>query len=523
MHAPRRPMIRLATYCLLVALPVWGAPLTEPLGGPHRHHAHVGAVAMTDLGHAEAVWRDLYRQRDRTGRRGAGTVVTYRSSDRRARAQGGRGVRLFNTGVLGIEPTLGILPDGTVVTQGQRRGSISLESVVIASRNGRRWRDVSPRSSSGNQHEHSYTQDPYLTVDGDTGRIFTSDLLFPAPGQMLSYSDDAGESWTTTIMSVEQTDHQTVFVGPPSPADEPTGYANVVYDCAANVFATAVASSATTCVKSLDGGSTWRLTGAPPFVNDPTAGPGTLEVPGQCSGLTGHGHVGRDGPVYLPRGWCGQPWLAISDDGGTIWDLVQVSDIGMAAGDTGPPDNLPQPSHEAGVVSDRAGNLYYTWVAADLLPYLATSTDGGSTWSEPMRLSPPGVTQTSIPTIAIAPQAPVGKIALAYMGSTDAPGAPYQIAETAYEGATWNAYVTVLRDGLAGDPVVATATISDPADPLWVGKCGTLRCGAQYEFIDVQVSRAGVPWVAAVDACFQGACLAVGGLVVARLTGVALR
>jgi hypothetical protein len=489
----------------------------------HAGHSHVGQVDLADIAAIEDAIRRQYEARDRSGRDGAGSVVTYRAGAPSSRKTTKATARLFQTGTLGIEPTMGVAPDGTLFAQGQRRGT-TLESVVIRSTDGgASWRDVSPRVATGDDWKHGYTQDPYLTVDSSTGRVFTTDLLFPGPGQMLSYSDDRGETWTTTVVGAEQTDHQTVFAGPPAELDATRGYPNAVYDCAANVFATAVASTATTCVKSLDGGATWHLTGTPPYVSDPRAGRGTADVPGVCSGLTGHGFVGSDGTVYLPRGWCEQPWLAISRDGGLTWARAQVADNGMAGSDSGPPDEIPQPSHEAAVVADRKGNLYYTWIARDLLPYLALSRDGGATWSDPIPVAPPDVTQTALPAIAIAPHGPSGKVAILYMGSTNAPGPPYRIAASEYEGATWDAYLTVTTNGLARRPRFHTATINHADDPLVAGKCGTLRCGPEYDFIDVQVGPDGTPWVAAVDGCSAFSCSAVGALVIGRLDGIRLR
>lgn len=510
---------------VIAALAALGSPTPPMTPGHPAGHSHVGHIGARDVAVAARSAREQYSDRDVSGLRGAGTVVTYRSGDARAESDRHGKVRLFMTGTLGIEPTLGIDSRGTLFAQGidddlTVADLAGRRSVVVRSTNrGRSWKDVSPRLASGNDWEHSWTQDPYLTVDTDTGRVFTSDLLFPAPGQMFSYSDDGGRSWETTVISTEQTDHQTVFAGPPATTDTTTGYDNAVYNCAANVFATAAASHATTCLKSLDGGATWRLTGSPPYVNDPRAGAGTAGVPGACSGLTGQGFVDRKGTVYLPRGWCEQPWLAISEDGGLTWERAQVADNGMAGSDSGPPDEVPQPSHEAAVVADRRGNAYYLWIAADLLPYLAVSSDGGRTWSEPIRVSPPGMTQSSLPAIAISPHGPAGKIAIGYMGSTNAPGPPYKIDAASYEGATWNGYLTVTTNALARAPRFRTATINDPDRPLVVGKCGTLRCGAQYEFIDVQVGPDGTPWMAAIDGC----CASIGQLLIGRIDGIRLR
>lgn len=514
-------MLAVTALCLVRQFPP-NSPDVEARGHLHLDR---GSYSLATIGRIQDEIRRHYAQRDVTGRQDAGSVSTFRASSGEARPDRRAGVRLYYVGAIGIEPTMGIAPNGTLFAQGEERGPATFRSVVMRSSDGgANWTDVSPRVASEDDTDHPLTNDPYLSVDRDTGRVFTSDLLFPAPGQMVSYSDDQGDSWKTTIMAVEQTDHQTLFSGPPPKgAAPPDGFDNIVYNCAANLLVTAVASTTTTCVKSRDGGDSWTLTGTPPYVSDPRGGSGTMGAPGMCHGLTGHGHVGMDGTVYLPRGWCEQPWLAISRDEGLTWDRVQVSGKGMAAGDSGPPDNIPQPSHEAAVVSDRNGNIYYSWIAADLLPYLATSRDGGKSWSEPIPLAPAGIKQSSLPALAIAPDGPVGKVAAAFIGSTDAPGVPYQTAEEPYENSTWNAYMTVTTDALAADPKLRIATVNDPSKPIMRGKCGTLRCGPQYDFIDVQVGPDGTPWMVAVDSCFgSDSCVNIGQLFMARLTGVSL-
>ena len=201
----RRLIIVLSAAVVVISGPLPAAPL-------HRGHSHIGSISYADLGVIEAKIAALYEQRDPTGRSGAGSVSAYRPSSGRARPARDASVRLHWTGVIGIEPTMGIDPDGILFAQGEERGPVSLRPVVMRSTDdGKSWGDVSPRVASGDELDHPTTQDPYLHVDRDTGRVFTSDLLVPGPGQMLSYSDDRGKSWSTTVMSTEQTDHQTVF------------------------------------------------------------------------------------------------------------------------------------------------------------------------------------------------------------------------------------------------------------------------------------------------------------------------
>jgi hypothetical protein len=124
----------------------------------------------------------------------------------------------------------------------------------------------------------------------------------------------------------------------------------------------------TACSKSIDGGITFVRTGTPPYTDDPTQEGGSQGVQGHCGGAVGHGAVGPDGTVYLPRGWCGKPYVAISEDEGATWEKVQVAGNGMAVGPG-------QEEHEMNVAVDADGTVYTTWIAQDRLPYLAVSRD----------------------------------------------------------------------------------------------------------------------------------------------------
>lgn len=192
-----------------------------------------------------------------------------------------------------------------------------------------------------------------------------------------------------------------MFAGPAS-LSTTVDYPNVVYFCAVFV-GLGPYSAGDACSKSLDGGLTWRLTGQPPFLAfDPSQPRGNHDIPGFCGGATGHGVVGPDGAVYLPKGYCRQPWLAISHNEGATWTRVQVADNGK-------PQAGGVFQHDGSVAVDGDGNLYYSWAAADRLPYLSVSRDGGKTWSHPNMVAPRGVTEAWIPNVDVG--AP-GKVAI---------------------------------------------------------------------------------------------------------------
>jgi hypothetical protein len=408
---------------------------------------------------------------------------------------------LYRTGFHAAEPTLGINKKGHVFYQtlDAEEWPLFPVQVIRSTDEGRTWKDVSP--SLGGERRHFYTEDPYIYVDEDTGRIFTVDYLLPC--SELSFSDDGGGSWTTVIMGCEIVDHQTIFSGPaPSGGTEPLTYENIVYYCSADV-GLASESGQATCLKSLDGGLTFVRTGAPPFPAVGNDGPPIVE----CDGLHGHGVVDHRGFVYLPKGVCGQPWLAISKDEGLTWERVQVANNGT-------------PTHEASVDVDRAGNIYYTWIGKDRLPYLAISRNGGKKWTKPIMIAAPGVKEASLPSVDVGD---TGKVALIYMGSTNSPGRPWNAGE--YAKVTWNGYMTISSDALAQSPVFYSAPVNNPKDPLIGGECGPFRCQAAFDFLDVVIAPDGTPWATFVDGCFKGACdhsgsfLRLGEAIAGRLVG----
>lgn len=418
-----------------------------------------------------------------------------------------------DTGAPALEPTFGVTEEGSVLYQAAGESPVPFTSAPRVLRSddaGRSWVDVSPRLGGERLHRASF--DPYMYVDPRTSRAFTVDALVGCA--LVSSSDDGGESWRSTATLCGQgLDHQSVFAGPPV-TSATVGYPNVVYWCAVHGGGGQF-STATSCSKSLDGGHTFVPTGTPAYTADPRKADGNFGVSGWCDGLAGRGVVGPSGTIYVPKGWCGEPTLAISDDEGATWRHVEVaSGIGMAR------TRDDRPEHEAGVAVDAAGNLYFVWSGRDRLPYLAVSRDGGSTWSSPMMVGPPDLVEADRPQVAVGDP---GRIVIGYMGSADSPGPPFpgegscgpsEGATTflldcpepeEYEDVTWNGYLTVTTDALDDRPVLLTATVNDPAEPLHRGACGPGGCGTLGDGIaTVGTGFGGTPLGAFVDLCHGG-------------------
>ena len=421
------------------------------------------------------------------GTEGAGgKAVAHYAGGKKINKSGVPSSRLFRVGLPSGEPTLGVTNEDNVYYVAIQTNT-RIE-VVKSANQGSTWKIVSPKLPNG-RNAQLLTFDPYVWVDNSEGvdRIYTIDLTVACA--YLSYSDDEAKTWVTNPLACGRAvnDHHTLFGGP-AKMSPTVGYPNVLYYCWNDV-------ATSSCSKSLDGGITWTVTGSPAFL-----GP-DAEEQRSCGGLHGHGHVDDKGNVYLPRGYCGQPHLAISRDEGATWEQFQVANNGSN-------------DHEMSVATDAKGNLYVTWVAPDRLPYLAVSKNGGKKWTKPMMIAPPGVNETNLPSLDVGGE---GKVAIAYMGTENSPGMnkkgewPNQGGCSAitscpsgdeYEKTTWNAYTTVTKNALSNNPVFYSATVNDKKDPIKRGRCGPGRCDTTiYDFIDIVVAPDGQVWSAWVDAC----------------------
>jgi len=210
---------------------------------------------------------------------------------------------LHATGVESFEPTLGVAPNGTVFLYPAWQSG-ELVRVAGSFDAGETWQEVVP--SLAGQNPHAQSLDPYLYLDPTTGRVFANDLQ-PNQCSMFSFTDDQDASWNYTLAGCGETDHQTVFAGPPT-VSTTTGYPNVVYRCAANAgLAADETTFATPCARSLDGRATWLPPGKPAFLTDrPAPWPRGCQAPVGVYPVTGS---------RAPRARCTRRWRGAGNRG----------------------------------------------------------------------------------------------------------------------------------------------------------------------------------------------------------------
>lgn len=379
------------------------------------------------------------------------------------------------------EPTVAITSDGTLFyaaitftndVAGQEF-PLPRTDVLRSTDGGLTWEDVTPYLPGGVVRSHFDTGDPYVYVDPVTDRVYDLDQRFAVGQYSISYSDDKGESWTGPffLCDAPPCDHQTIVTFQPSLAPALPTYPSHAMVCYNQIAAVA-------CKLSVDGGAAWTRA-TPPFLG--------VEGGELCGGLHGHLKASADGVVYLPKEHCGVPTVAVTKDGGLTWTTSVVGPAGASG-----PDPV--------VAIDEAGNAYYVWLDAEGRMLLATSTDQGATWSEPVDVTPPGLTATHLPALAAGD---AGKLVIAYAGTDDPEGYEQDVEEP---NATWHGYLSLFEDALDPEASITTARVNPIDDPLVRGVCGPGRCPALYDFIDVIVDADGRPWAAFSDACID-ACV----------------
>jgi hypothetical protein len=406
----------------------------------------------------------------------------------RALAYRGRPLVLAQTyvGRNAAEPTLGVDRKGTVFMVAAAFDALPAGSpknepktLVMRSTDGGRSFQVDQPNVAGVNTQNVST-DPYMYVEPTTGRVFDLDLQ-GLNGAHLSYSTDGGKTWNESLLATAgANDHQTLVAGPapegsPLPLTDPS-FPKVLYYCT-----NAVAYGS--CARSFDGGRVFTQANQTGYE---AVNPGYLASldldhnEGVCGSLHGHAVTDRSGRLFIPRGYCSIPMLAISSDAATTFHDVKVADVLMSG-------------QQASVAADAKGNLYYVFSSAQhALPYLVVSRDHGEHWSTPLMIAPPGVHETDFPTIDVGDP---GKIAITFPGTTSAAGAKDKTRP-------WNSYVVVSTNALSANPTFLSNIANPKDDPVARGDCSD-RCGRMYDFLDV-VSAPGDQgrlFATAVDTC----------------------
>lgn len=365
------------------------------------------------------------------------------------------------------EPTIGVTPTGTAFFAASTFDSLigqARTETMKSTNGGKSWVSVQPSLPTGITTEPGVTLDPYVHVDKATGRVYSIDLYVGCSWLIYSDADAATgpTTWKRNAIACGSpvNDHHTVWT-----SGVESGRPDVMFYCFNRV-------ADSSCGRSEDGGDTFLPAGAPAFTGADTSG--------ICGGL--HGHITTDnaGRLYLPKGHCNKPRVALSDDRGTTWRRVTINNY------------IPTADHELSIAADSANNMYVTWWdSRDRLPYLSVSTTRGETWSTPVMIAPPDVDEVNFPTITAGDS---GRIAITFPGTVS--------NNRADDARPWNSYQLVSTNALDASPTFVWTTANPTSDPIHRGDCGPGRCSGMYDFLDIQTSPYdGTFWSTAVDTC----------------------
>ncbi|HEX2022265.1 MAG TPA: sialidase family protein [Candidatus Thermoplasmatota archaeon] len=398
----------------------------------------------------------------------------------------------------GGEPTVGVTQSGALFVTGF--ASDARAHVYRSLDRGRSWEETA-RTLVGRTD-----LDPYLYVDVATDRVFS----VPGGGvcSHVLWSDDDGRSWQESrplgrtggcpLLGQDPQkarvgqDHQSLAAGPPPPRVATRGYANVLYySYNGDPHDADLAGQGGTFVsRSLDGAQSWEAA--------------ERVFQADChGGLAGAPAAGPRGEVYLVKAGCKGVRVAVSEDGARTWrEAEEIDEAGVAGGaDFSLTERRPVVPNP-GVAVDGAGVAYVVWPGRDGLLHLARSADRGRTWSDPVRVTPPGIGSTAFSAVVAGD---AGRIAVAYLGTTaSTQGWPRNESHYAPPDTKWDLYVTFSLDAAAPDPVFTTVRATPPDDPVQVGCVwqggGQDDCRNLKDFIGI-AERNGRVFVAYADGC----------------------
>ncbi len=426
---------------------------------------------------------------------GAATVLT---SPATAASTGAPTYREYDMGFKGGEPVIGYDPgrNETYYAAGTKTLKVTWNPLGAITKT-----DISPSFSPT-------TLDTILVTDPQTHRTFVSYLALAC--SIMAFTDDGGETWdqSSGCGAGAAVDHQTVGVTRlHAPLTGAAGYDGAVYYCAQDAFNGQ-------CAVSVDGGVTFGP--GVPVANTPANAVGD-PLGGSCSALHGHLRGGPDGTAYLPLKGCGgvptlnnltnseffggRPSLSVSEDNGVTW-TVRLGPAGTHNPDESDPSVAVGPQ----------GTLYFGWQDGtnptdavggnETSARIATSKDGGTTWSTPVDVSTPlGLHNVQFPEVIVGDD---NRAAFAFIGT---PGVGND-QDDAFRG-DWRLYVATTYDaGTTWTTVDATPTnLVNRGCVHMLGLApGTQRTDScsfrnMLDFNDITVDQDGRVLVAYTDAC----------------------
>ena len=365
----------------------------------------------------------------------------------------------YGIGDTTFEPTIGVTSTGGI--HFASFGGAGSGTMVYSSMDqGQTWNNMGPFNPilPIEVGQVPSSNDPYIYVDKWTDRIVKFDM-HALTAMFVEYSDDDGETWSIPFSAegyYSPQDHQSIASMPD--VDGIALYDTIFVFC----INTGNSAAGPQCSRSLDGAHTWDI-----------QRPGYPTGTAQCSGLHGHLAGSNDGAIYRGNPSCDGPAVYRSIDGGYSWtEHTITTEVPMQDG---------WHSHEVAVATDEAGNLFASWISVDHMPWMAYSRDQGDTWSEPMMVAPPEVTETGFPTIFAGDE---GRVVVGYIGEN-------------VDNGGWSGYMSVMTDAFADNPLITSVAVNAPEDPLdSTDDCGNVRCGGFGDFIDVELDDEGRPWIA---------------------------
>lgn len=375
-------------------------------------------------------------------------------------SEGGLAAAYHVTPFVGGEPTIGATSNGTLWV-------VAHDRMLASTDGGQSWSeswkfapqdDEAPASLVGDDNGVVTNHDPMMAVDPATDRVYFAGMWPALACSHLAWSDDGGESWTERgpACQIPEMDHQKLVTGP-SPEDAPSvagqAYPTVAYLCygTANVrlhddeYGTGAEASRaeTKCGVSYDGGRTWSLRSV--------AAAATVD---DCAGNIGPPDVGPEGTLALPVPGpflCDSGWIAITQDTGLSWQLLEVPGGEALRGD----DPMIRFGPE--------GTLWMAYTGFDNRTRVIGTPDLGETWHGPIDVTPTDVNSTVFNALGVGAD---GRLAVAYLGTNETDA----WADHVDGDERWHLHIAAVEDASGEDPEVRHVQATPDGDPVQIGR-----------------------------------------------------